>query len=343
MKHLVKMISVGLLLATIGLFLNTGDVRAQAHFSPGLPNIRDFVMPEPGYYGLLYNYWYDTSRLNDRDGNKVSSITINPGPGSGVTLDLDVDAKIYAIAPAFIWVSDWKLAGARYSAYILPTFANSSVRVLLSTGGVLGGSVDAGQFAVGDLYVKPLWLDWSQKHWDIGAGYGFYAPVGKYHVTTEDRPIIGPIKVADPDNIGLGFWTHELSGSVTYYPWEHKASAITSTLVYEINGKQRDFDINPGEYLTWIWGFSQYLPLTKNQKLLAEVGPAGYSQWQVSDDTGSDVGMFAAQSRVHAAGIQAGLAYVPWNFSVNFRYLNEFSAKSRLQGQSYSFNLAVKF
>jgi hypothetical protein len=45
---------------------------------------------------------------------------------------------------------------------------------------------------------------------------------------------------------------------------------------------------------------------------------------------------------VHAAGLQAGFIYVPWNFALNFRYLNEFSAKSRLQGQSFGFNVAIK-
>lgn len=338
-----KTVVLGLLLAISGLFFNSGSIYAQAHFSPGVPNIRDLIVPEPGYYGVIYNYWYGTDRLNDNNGNKISSITINPGGGTGVTLDLKVDANIYALAPTFIWVSNWKLAGARYAAYTSPTFSNSSLEVLLSTSTGRGGNIEAGQFAAGDLYVKPLWLGWSTKHVDVAAGYGFYAPVGKYEVNTIELPIIGPRKIASPDNVGLGFWTNEIQGSVAVYPFENKGSAITSALNLEINGKQRDLEINPGEYMTWVWGFSQYLPLTKNQTLMAEVGPAGYSQWQVSDDTGSDVRDGTAHTRVHAAGVQAGLAVVPWNFSLNFRYLNEFSARNRVQGQSYGFSAAIKF
>jgi len=74
-----------------------------------------------------------------------------------------------------------------------------------------------------------------------------------------------------------------------------------------------------------------------------ELGPCGYSQWQVSDDTGKDVRISAVKDRAHAAGSQAGLTYAPWNFALNFRYQNEFSATSRFQGESLGVNLAVKF
>ena len=30
------------------------------HYAPGVVNIRDFAMPEPGFYGVLYNYAYTT-------------------------------------------------------------------------------------------------------------------------------------------------------------------------------------------------------------------------------------------------------------------------------------------
>jgi hypothetical protein len=56
-----------------------------------VPNIRDFTMPGPGFYGVLYNCGYTTDRLNDRNGNTINSITINSGPGPGATLDAEVD------------------------------------------------------------------------------------------------------------------------------------------------------------------------------------------------------------------------------------------------------------
>jgi len=38
-------------------------------------SIRDFAMPEPGFYGEIYNYGYTTDRLNDSSGNKIESAT----------------------------------------------------------------------------------------------------------------------------------------------------------------------------------------------------------------------------------------------------------------------------
>ena len=45
------------------------------HYGPGLMNIRDFVVPEPGFYGLLYNYLYNTDTLKNRDGDEVGTLS----------------------------------------------------------------------------------------------------------------------------------------------------------------------------------------------------------------------------------------------------------------------------
>ena len=178
------------------VMMSTSGLYAQGHFAPGVANIRDYMVPEPGFYGVLYNYWYSSDRLNDSNGNQVSSVTINPGEGPGITLDVSVNVDMYALAPAFIWVSDWKVAGARYAAYVSPAFSNSSIRAGRST--ITGESINAerGQFAAGDLYVQPLWPGWSAKHLDVAAADGFYGTVGKYHVRTVDMPLYGPLKVA---------------------------------------------------------------------------------------------------------------------------------------------------
>jgi hypothetical protein len=51
--------------------------RAQTvHYIPGSFNIRDFGLPDPGFYGAIYNYAYMTDNLKDANGNQISSITI---------------------------------------------------------------------------------------------------------------------------------------------------------------------------------------------------------------------------------------------------------------------------
>jgi hypothetical protein len=341
----MKRITLTTLVLALGLALLTGTTHGGdiGHYTPGLMNIRDFAVPEPGFYGVLYNYFYTSDRLNDRNGDEINSITINPGPGPGVTLGVDVDVDVYALAPTLIWVSPWKLLGAKYGAYIAPSFANTSVGASLATETGLGLDADTSQFALGDLFVQPLWLGWTLTHWDLAFGYGFYAPVGKYDTTTRTLPGGVTVTAAAADNIGLGFWTHQLQGAVTWYPWAHKATAVLAALTYEIHSDKEDFDLTPGQNLTLNWGISQFLPLRKDQTLLLEAGLTGYSSWQISDDTGSDARNSEVRDEVHAIGGQLGLTYVPWVAALNVRYFGEFAAQDRFQGQVFGLSAAKKF
>jgi hypothetical protein len=339
-RTLLMLVPAAAILAGIG-FAEAGEL---GHFNPGLPSMRDLVVPEPGFYAMFYNYYYASDRLNDRGGGKVDSVNVHPGPGPGVTFDVNVDLDLYALAPMLLWVSPWKVAGARYAAYIAPSFATSSLSASLSTaqGRGLDGDVDS-CFGMGDLFVQPLWLGWALKHWDIALGYGFYAPVGRYEVETVNIPVIGPQQVEAQDNIGLGFWTHQIQAAAAWYPLAGKGTAVVLALTYEINQKKEDFDIRPGSHLSVNWGLSQYLPLTGDGETLLEIGPAGYSQWKVTDDTGSDARNGDVHDQVHAAGAQLGLTYMPWNTSVNVHYFYEFDSRARFQGQVLGLNLAVKF
>lgn len=314
-----------------------------SHFAPGVLNIRDFTMPDPGFYGVVYNYFYSTKRMNDANGNKISSVTINPGPGPGVNLNFNVDVNVYALAPTIIWVSKWKLLGAKYGAYISPCFSNTSVGASLKTTTSSGRSASGSEFGLADLFVQPLWLGWAQQQWEFAFGYGFYAPIGKYNTETITIPGYPSFKTEASDNIGLGFWTHQLQGATAYYPWSDKRMAIETALTYEINSNKKEFDLKPGENLTLNWGVSQYLPLKSDQTLLLELGPAGYNSWQTSNDKGADAADMPVQDQVHAIGGQVGFTHVPWNAALNFHYFGELSSKTRFQGQSWGVNLAFKF
>ena len=260
-----------------------------------------------------------------------------------MTLSVDVDVDIYALAPTLIWVSPWKLLGAKYGAFITPTFANSSVGASLATTTGRGVDAETSHFDVGDLFVQPLWLGWTLTHWDFAFGYGFYAPVGKYDTNTVTLPRGATVTAESSDNIGLGFWTHQLQGAATWYPWAHKATAVVTALTYEIHGDKADFDLTPGQNLTLNWGISQFLPLQKDQKLLLEAGITGYSSWQISDDSGSDARNPSVRDQVHAVGGQLGLTYVPWVAALNVHYFGEFAAQDRFQGQVIGVSVAKKF
>ena len=311
------------------------------HYNGGTMNIRDYLVPDPGFYGAVYDYFYHTERLNDANGNQVKSVTINPGGGPGVRLGVDVNVNMYAVAPTFIWVTGIESIDWRYGALIAPSFANFNMDAALSVANARAGSISAESFGAGDLFIQPVWLGKTLPHWDFALAYGFYAPVGKYNTETVTLPVVGPVTTESSDSIGYGFWTHQFQGAVTWYPMTNKATAVVAALTYELNGQKQDFDLTPGDNLTLNWGVSQMLPLKQDMSLLLELGPAGYDTWQITEDTGSAAN--STRDQVHAVGGQIGLTYVPWMASVTLLGFYEYAAKDRFQGSSFSINFGKKF
>ena len=301
------------------------------HFNGGVYSIRDYFQPpEPGLYGAVYNYGYRTTRLNDNNGDQITR-----GP---LGIRFDIDVTMYALAPVLIWATPYEILGAKYAAYISPTFINSSLDASANTAIGRGLSVNESTFGVGDLFVQPVWLDWALPHWDLMLAYGFFAPVGKY-----DTKDIGPFTVESPGNLGLGYWTQMVQGGLAWYPWTNQATAATAILTYEYNDVQQDTSVRYGQSLTLNWGISQYLPLNKAKTLLLEIGPAGYDAFQISDNTGQRFGNPGNHSQVQAIGGQIGLTYVPLSMVLNFHGFHEYYAANRVQGDSLGINLIWKF
>ena len=296
------------------------------HFAPGVFHIRDFLVPDPGFYYLQYFAWYTSDTFRDRNGDKRKSINLG-----SQELEVDPDLDVFVVAPVFAWVGPWEILGARYGCQIIPVFANTSVQAALRTETGFGEKVDESQFGVGDLYVRPVWLGWDGAHYSISASYGFHAPVGKYDEGAAD-------------NIGLGFWTNEFQLATAWYPWEHRGTAVTLAGTYEIHSEIKDVNITPGDRFSLNWGISQYLPLNQTESLVLELGPLGFSQWQVEKDSGSDVNeAFNPKDQIHAAGGQIGLLYASWNAFVMFHGLKEFHAEARFEGQSFTLTIGKGF
>jgi hypothetical protein len=305
-------------------------------------DIRDYFLPAgPGTYIAVYDYWYATGQLNDRNGNKVSSVTVGRPPG--VKVDVGIDVNVYAISPMLIWEPKWKVLGARVAPYIAPSFSNSSISASLTTATGSGRNAHVSQFGVGDMFVCPIWLGWLKKHSDFALGYGFYAPIGTYNVETVTLPGVGSVKTTAPDNIGLGYWEHQIQGAGVWFPWADQRMAVTSVLTYEINQNKKDFDLSPGDRLTLNWGVDRYLALNEAKTLQLDIGAAGYNSWQVADDTGSDASNPGVHDSVGAVGGQVGLTFVPHGLFIGVVGFYEYAATDRFQGHSIGLNVIKKF
>ena len=322
-------VSRAAVLVIFGLALLSGGSAGAGeigHYGPALPDVRDLLVPAtPGFYFKQYGYYYTSSRFKDRNGDEVSTI---PLPGGG-TATIDADVDVFVLAPMFMWVSDWEFLGARYAAYVNPTFGNSSVGAALATETGFGLSSEEFSVGVGDLFVQPIWLGWDRTHWDFALGYGFYAPVGKF-------------QQGAADNIGLGFWTHQFQGAVAWYPSPERGTAVVGALTYEINQEVEDLDVTPGQRVSLNLGVSQYLPLGKSGFLL-ELGAVAYGNWQVTDDTGTNSFESNVRDKIVGIGPQLGLVYEPWNAALTFKWAHEFAARNRFEGDNFTLNFGVGF
>lgn len=312
------------------------------HYLPGLPNLRDLIVPDPGFYFIGYNAFYESHGIDDTKGHEIDGVTVrHPLTGATTTIPIDTDIDVYAFAPTFAWVSDWHPLGMKVGALVLPTFSSASVNAAIGRQRFGRSAEVDSSFGLGDLYVQPVWLGRALPHWDFSFAYGFYAPVGRYDTKRITIPVLGhSVRVEEADNLGLGFWTHQLQGAIAWYPWESKGTAATAGVTWEINGEKQDFDVTPGQHLTLNYGVSQYLPLSKDASMLLELGPAGYSQWQVTDDRGA--GSSDTRDQVHAIGGQLGLTYVPWMMLLNVKIQTELHAEDRARGNVITVTLAKK-
>lgn len=333
-----------ILVAAAVLCAATRAVIAQGalHYAGGSYDIRDMLVPAPGSYLAMYNYFYKTTRFNDANGDQLSSFTVTTPGGQTVPVSVNVDVFMYAQSPLFMWVTPYKFLGAKYAGWVAPLLANTNQNVSATTASNIGGLVTAGTVGWGDPFIQPLWLGWTLPHWDFSIAEGVYAPIGKYSTRTLTSPGGRSITVASPENIGLGFWENQVQAAGAFYLDTAHASAVVAGLTWEAPGAKRNLDYTPGQLLTLNWGLSQYLPMPKSPNLLWEAGIAGYDSWQVSKASGSGVIGPNNFSRVNAVGGELNLTYPRWSLVLTIHGFYEYSADSRLRGSSFGINMGGK-
>jgi len=236
------------------------------------------------------------------------------GDNDGRGLDLDV----LAIAPRLIWMTGQKILGADYGMDVLVPLIQTDLEM---------DTVNFKQndFCVGDIFVEPIDLAWHGDRYDIGAAYGLWMPTGKYNTNNPASP-------------GKDFWTSMFTLGGTYYFDEEKTWSASILGRYEIHSKKDHTDVKPGQNVLFEWGVGKTLAK------VWDVGVAGYAQWQLTDDHGSDV-MWdkGVHDRVAAIGPEVSLFIPPVKTAISVRALWEFSAVDRPAGTTVTLTLVKIF
>jgi hypothetical protein len=319
-KAFVKNILVYAIMMTLLLACFRGNAQLKGTHLLGDMGLQSGSQAPPSFTVFVPLYNYHTSRFITAKGDKIDAESINMfllGAGGGV-------------------VTDTKILGGNYGASVLIAFASSKIEgSLVSTNSSL---------AFTDMYIQPVQLGWKTKQADFSFGYALYLPTGKY-------------EEGGTDNAGLGMWTNEFSGGTTVYFDPKKEWNFSALFSYALNSKKKntmDNSIKVGNLLSIEGGLGKtwYKPVKENPlPMIINAGVVYYIQFKTTDDKmdipalGTTPIDLSGKDHIYALGAETNVFIPLIKSSVGLRWLNEFDAKNRTEGNSFFITLApyIKF
>ncbi len=300
------------LIVLIFALLSAGPLSAQerGQYIPGFTGLNAGVQAPPGWTYANYFIWYPTDRFNNRDGDEVPL---------NFDLDLLVDFNIVA------YTTQAKILGANYGVTIAVPIANTSV-------GLARLDNDVTTFGFADIYVEPINLGWAKPgEYNIKMAYGFVAPTGKFD---EDGN----------DTITTDYWGHEFTFAATRPLGKTKLWQLSVNSNWEFHQKKRHEDVKVGNNMTLEYGIGK--TMIKNQgKQLIQLGIVGYGEFQLTNDSGSDVTAINQGNKDRAFGIggEFGMIWPVSKVNLFVRVIPELGTRSRTQGLTFVTGLGKSF
>lgn len=286
------------------LAVPVASAQERGQYIPGFRGLNPVEQPHPGFTYLNFFYYYPTSTLKDRNGDKANT---------NFDLDLVADINLFAYTPKK------KFLGATYSAMIAVPVMNAAM-TLPKVGADVSTSA-----SFGDVYIEPISLGWAFKKGKVRAAYGFMPPSGAQRVTS--------------DYLG-----HEVSFGGTYHPDQHGLWQISAHSVWEFHHTKRNSDVKVGNNVTFEYGVGKTFVKNKGAQIY-QVGVVGYTQLQLTKDSGTDVVPFneGAKDRVFAVGPEFDVILPKKKINIFVRVLPEFGARSRTQGVTVMMGIGKTF
>jgi len=275
------------------------------NYTNGSEGIKAATVPPPGFYYRLYNAYYEAHDFVGANRKNAA-----------VDYELRVSAQVHRL----VWVKDKKLWGADYVYDMLIPIVYQDVNH-----DALG--IDDSTYGIGDIIIEPFGLAWHNQRFDHALALGWFIPTGKY-----DRG-----KAASP---GKDRWTTILSAGSTYYFDLDKLWSLSVLARYEIHGEKQSSHVKGGNDFHFEWGLGR----TIVKKWIWDVGVAGYSQWQITDDSGSAITYDEKlHDRVHAIGPEVAVFVPTLKSAVSLRALWEYGAIDRPEGNIVTLTITKMF
>lgn len=309
MNHKALMRGTMLLLIVTWLAIGPAIAQERGQYIPGTAGLNSGLQTPEGFtYANLF-IWYPATKFKDQNGDTAP-----------IDFDLDLLVDLNMLA----YTSKAKFLGANYGMAVVVPIVNSPVSLPR-----LGAGINP--TGIGDLYVEPINLGWKLKKADVKVAYGFVAPTGKFDETGSDTTT-------------TDFWGHEITFASTIYLDKTKLTQFSFNTNWEFHQKQRHEDLKVGNNMTLEAGVGKIF--VKNQgKQLIQFGVIGYSEFQLTNDSGTAVPLLTANNkdRVFAIGPEFGVILPTKKFNFLARVLPEFGARNRTQGVTVVFTIGKSF
>ncbi|MDD9304256.1 MAG: transporter [Desulfobacter sp.] len=236
---------------------------------------------------------------------------------NGNNQNIGFELDVFAVANRFIWVTHKKFLGGDF-------FMDATIPLIYTDISIAAANISDDEFGLGDICIEPLGLAWHGQMFDAAVSQAFYLPTGSYD----------PLEPASP---GKGFYTSMTTVGGTLFLDQAKSWSFSVLARYEIHSDQEDKDFTPGDDFHFEWGLGKAFAKTW------EAGIAGYCQWQVSDDSGTDALNPNVHDQVYAAGPEISVFIPKFKIFLSLRSLFEFEAQDRPEGNTTVLTLTKIF
>lgn len=286
----------------------------QGHYVPGSWSPRDLISAPDGLQVFApYLSLYSAGKARTGNGAIVDA-------SQGV----DVGADSWMFTPVFVYSPRIKLLNADWSFTIVPAYGEAGANARLTAFGQNITLFDNNRKDWGDLYVIPANLTWHlNPMWAVSAQYAFWAPTGEY---AADRA----------DNVGLGYWSHNVRGTVSFFPWANPGLLLSASVLHEVNGRKKGFDLRPAAHTSLELGAS----MAFSEQLM--VGVMAGSIWETGQASGSDRNE-DGRDRMFNAAIEASYWVIPGKLGTMIRATQEYSARDRFEGRTITMGVNFLF
>lgn len=286
---------------------------AQAHYPPGAFPLESLTSM-PAYPGVYYSQMFV---------NYSGDVNLDRNLLRGrVPAGLDLQQNVFSASSVVMWQTGEKFLGADYGVSVLLPFQNNNLGTAVELGLLQARTQQSTGMGLGDIYISPLMLGWHGDRHDILFSYGIDIPTGRFDVNADD-------------NIGRGFYTHQLELGGRYFVDEERSWSLNAVGTFEANTSNAR--LNPGNYFTLDWGIKKKLDPQWT------IGLTGYNTRQLTPISGLPAGLLSNfTNSADAIGGEVSVVLPEANFlTMTAKFSHEYNSYGRFGGNIASLTFSV--